>query len=152
MYGRRGPIDVKANIVVTEAAAPVTYASWEMYQAALMLRECDSGARRSFSSAPSNSTAAVASNLVRPGWNLTGAIRWVHSSKSYVDEKRGMGDIVRKANTGFRRHRIMAIVLITIAYGWEEGGGYPDLPIPGIRVGREEKWVEDGKEKSQSAS
>ena len=34
--------DVKANIMVKEVAAP-----WEMYEAALMLMECDRGVQRS---------------------------------------------------------------------------------------------------------
>ena len=76
----------------------------------------------------------------------------VSVSDACADERRRMGEIVRKGNTGVSRHGMRVTVSIKIASGKEEGRGYPDLPIPGIRVGREEKWVEDGTEKSQSAS
>ena len=39
--------DVKANIVVKGVAAPATNDHWEMFEASLVLMECDSGAQRS---------------------------------------------------------------------------------------------------------
>ena len=46
-----------------------------------------------------------------------------------ADVRRRMGDIVRKANTGVRRNGVRTTVLIKIAFGKEEGSGYPDLPV-----------------------
>ena len=40
--------NVKANIVVKQVAALTTNDSWKIYDASLMLMECDSGAPRSF--------------------------------------------------------------------------------------------------------
>ena len=72
-----------------------------------------------------------------------------------ADEMRRMCEIVRKANTGVRRHSTRTTVLITIASGEEKGSGYPDLPIPGMRVGRQEawaEWVEDGVDRQELIS
>ena len=47
---------------------------------------------------------------------------------------------------GVSRHGIRATSLINVASGKDEGNGYPDLPVPGQRVGRKEGWevwVED---------
>ena len=40
--------DVKANIVLTQVAAPATSDPGEMYEESFMLMECDSGAQRCF--------------------------------------------------------------------------------------------------------
>ena len=71
----------------------------------------------------------------------------VSVSDACADERRRMGEIVRKGNTSVSRHGMRVTVSIKIASGKEEGRGYPDLPIMGIRGGRKEawaEWVEDG--------
>ena len=52
-----------------------------------------------------------------------------------ADETRRMGEIVKRANAGVRKHGVRATVLIKIASGKEEGSSYPDL-VPDQRLGR----------------
>ena len=55
--------DVKSNIAAKEVAALATAGSWKIYEAALVLLECDSKAQ--LSSAPSSTMAVAANNLAR---------------------------------------------------------------------------------------
>ena len=63
-----------------------------------------------------------------------------------ADERRRMGDVVRKADTGVGRYGTRATVLNRKASAREEGSGYPSLLRPDQRVGRKEAcevWLDE---------
>ena len=51
-----------------------------------------------------------------------------------------MGEIVRNANTGVKKHGTRATVLSKAASFSEEGQDYQDLPVPGQGVDRTDAW------------
>ena len=57
-----------------------------------------------------------------------------------VDKIKGVCEIVRKANTGVRRHGVRATVLSKIASAKEEGSDVPGVMMLGQRVGGIEVW------------
>ena len=124
--------------MVKEVVAPVTDDSWEMYEAALMLMECDSGAQQSFFhtiECDSCGSKQFGPPLMESHWYDL-VCRLVEIKPAV--EIRRVGEIVRRATAGVRRLGMRATVLIKIASGEEEACGYPTSPVPGIRAGRNE--------------
>ena len=92
--------DVKSDIVVREVGAPATSASWETYEAALILTECDSGAQRSFFRTfefDSCGRNQFRPPLMESHWhNLVGGFIEV----ILANDVREMGETVRQAKNG----------------------------------------------------
>ena len=106
---RRGQ-DVKTNLVVTEVAALVSFVSWELYESALMLVEYDSGAQRLFfrtSEFDGCGSKQFGPPLKESDW-FDMVSRFIEIS--VADEIRGLGEILRKADSGVGRHGMMATV------------------------------------------
>ena len=106
---RRGQ-DVKTNLVVKEVAALVSFVSWELYESALMLVEYDSGAQRLFfrtSEFDGCGSKQFGPPLKESDW-FDMVSRFIEIS--VADEIRGLGEILRKADSGVGRHGMMATV------------------------------------------
>ena len=126
--------------MVRQVAALATNDLSEMYEVSLMLMECDSGGQRSFfRTFEFDGCGSIQCGRLR--WNRIGTIWRVDSLKVYLSmKKRGVGEVVRKANTGVRRHGMRSTVLNKIASGSEEAGGNPGLPMSGQRANSLEAW------------
>ena len=131
-------VDGKSNFVVKAGC-------WKISEAALMLMECDSWAQRTLFRTFEFDCSG--SNKIWPATSWIGLVQFGGLIEIILAEEAGeMGEIVRKANTGVKKHGKRTTVLSKIDSDKEEGEDYPDLPVPGQRVDRAEawEWVEDG--------
>ena len=112
--------DVKAHIVVKPVASPIASDPLEMHETSLMLMECDNGAQRSFFRTfefDRFGDKQFGPPLVKSdSFDLISRI----SEAVPASEIQGMGDIVRKASTGVRRHGMRATVLSKMGSAKEE--------------------------------